>query len=124
MREQVTRGAYRCLSVPPTQLYTSASAAMLCLILYGFWRRSRSAERVGTHAFATKPGSVFSLMFIFYGVMRFLMELARDDNPFEIDHLTIAQLLGIGLVILGAVFLALLRSGSTGGVAVDGLQGR
>jgi len=111
-QEQVTGGAYRCLPVHPTQLYTSASAALLCVILYGFWRRSRRAEQIGKHAFATRPGSVFSLMFIFYGVMRFLMELARDDNPFEIDHLTIAQLLGIGLVILGALlltFFALIR---------------
>jgi prolipoprotein diacylglyceryltransferase len=46
-------------------------------------------------------------MFIVYGIMRFLIELLRDDNPFEIGHLTISQLLGISLVILGASLLAL-----------------
>lgn len=106
-REQVTQGSYRCLPVHPTQLYTSASAGVLCLILYLFWRRSRKAEREGKYAFATKPGSVFGLMFIVYGIMRFLIELLRDDNPFEIGHLTISQLLGISLVILGAALLAL-----------------
>ncbi|HPC95950.1 MAG TPA: prolipoprotein diacylglyceryl transferase [Sedimentisphaerales bacterium] len=109
-REQVTHGPYRCLPVHPTQLYTSAAAGVLCLILYLFWRRSQKAERMGRYTFATKPGSVFGLMFVVYGIMRFLIEMVRDDNPFEIDHLTIAQLLGIGLVILGAalvVFFAL-----------------
>lgn len=106
-REQVASGPYRCLPVHPTQLYTSASAGFLCLVLYGFWRRSRNAERAGTYAFASKPGSVFALMFIFYGVMRFLMEWVRDDNPFELGCLTISQLLGIGLVILGGVLLVL-----------------
>lgn len=106
-REQVTHGPYRCLPVHPTQLYTSASAGVLCLILYLFWRRSQKAERMGRYAFATKPGSVFGLMFVVYGIMRFLMEMLRDDNPFEIDHLTIAQLLGIGLIILGAALVVL-----------------
>ncbi|MDI6450584.1 prolipoprotein diacylglyceryl transferase [Anaerobaca lacustris] len=103
---QVTSGPYRCLPVHPTQLYTSASAAVLCLILYLFWRRAQNAERTGKYPFATKPGSVFSLMFIFYGTMRFLMELVRDDNPFEIGRLTISQLIGMALVILGAVLIA------------------
>ena len=105
-QEQVTGGPYRCLPVHPTQLYTSASAAVLCLILYLFWRRAQKAEQIGKYPFATKPGSVFSLMFIFYGTMRFLMELVRDDNPFEIGRLTISQLIGIALVILGAVLIA------------------
>lgn len=105
-RKKVTEGPYQCLAVHPTQLYTSASAALLCVLLYLFWRRSRHAERLGKYPFATKPGSVFSLMFIVYGVMRFVMEMLRDDNPYEIDHLTVAQLLGISLVILGAVLLA------------------
>ncbi|MBN1359706.1 MAG: prolipoprotein diacylglyceryl transferase [Sedimentisphaerales bacterium] len=105
-QEQVTEGPYRCLPVHPTQLYSSVSAALLCLLLYGFWRRARSVERAGVYPFLTKPGSIFSLMFIVYGVMRFLMELLRDDNPYEIDHLTISQLLGIALVVLGTALLA------------------
>ncbi len=104
-QQQVTEGVYRCLPVHPTQLYSSALAVLLCLLLYAFWRRAQKAERAGAYPFLTKPGSVFGLMFIVYGVMRFLMELLRDDNPFEIDHLTISQLLGIALVVLGAALL-------------------
>lgn len=106
-QEQVTTGRYRCLPVHPTQLYTSAAAAVLCLVLYGFWRRSQKAEQSGTYRFLTKPGSTFSLMFIFYGITRFLMESVRDDNPFEIDALTVSQLLGAALVVLGIGLLIL-----------------
>lgn len=104
-REQVTEGPHQCLPVHPTQLYASLSALGLCLLLYGFWRRAQKAERAGVYPFLTKPGSVFGLMFIVYGTMRFLMELLRDDNPFEIDHLTISQLLGMALVVLGTGLL-------------------
>lgn len=106
-QEAVTAGAYRCLPVHPTQLYTSISALLLCLVLYGIWRRSQKAEREGAYRFLTKPGSVFALMFVFYGVMRFIIEMLRDDNPFEIDHLTVSQLLGIGLVIFGCALMVL-----------------
>jgi phosphatidylglycerol:prolipoprotein diacylglycerol transferase len=104
--EAVTHGNYRCLPVHPTELYESGGAVIVGLFLYLLLRRSRRAEQIGRYSLLTKPGSVFSLMFVFYGVMRFINESLRDDNPFEIDHLTIAQLLGIGLVILGFVCLA------------------
>ena len=104
-KEQVTRGAYRCLPVHPTQLYTSAAAALCTLILFGVWRRSQKAERVGIYPLLAKPGSVFSLMFVLYGVLRYCIELFRDDNPFEIGTLTVSQLIGMGLVVLGAGLL-------------------
>ena len=100
-QKAVTEGAYRCLPVHPTQLYTSISALLLCALLYGLWRRSQKAEQQGVYPFLTKPGSVFALMFICYGIMRFIIEMLRDDNPFEVDHLTVSQLLGIGLVVFG-----------------------
>jgi len=106
-REQVTVGPYRCLPVHPTQLYTSASAVLLCLGLYLFWRRSQKAEEARRYGFLARPGSTFSLMFILYGLMRFLMEFVRDDNPFEIGFLTISQLLALGLIALGVALLAL-----------------
>jgi phosphatidylglycerol---prolipoprotein diacylglyceryl transferase len=103
--QEVTHGHYRCLAVHPTQLYESGGAALLGTILYLVLRRSRKVEQTGQHRFLTKPGSVFSLMLISYGIMRFIIEGLRDDNPFEIDHLTISQLLGVGLVVLGLVCL-------------------
>jgi phosphatidylglycerol:prolipoprotein diacylglycerol transferase len=109
-KELVTRGKYRCLAVHPTQLYSSAIAALICLVLFLFWRRSQKAESaVGGGNFGrlfTKPGSTFALTFILYGTARFLMEFVRDDNPFEIDSLTISQVMGIGLIILGGILAA------------------
>jgi len=104
-RELVTHGQYRCLPVHPTQLYSSVTAAILSLVLYGLWRRSNRAEKSGRFGFLTKPGSTFSVMFILYGIMRFSVELLRDDNPFELDGLTISQLLSIGLALLGAALV-------------------
>jgi len=104
-KEEVAKGQYRCLPVHPTQLYTSAAAGLCCLILYGVWRRSRRTRQGRAYPLLTKPGSVFSLMFILYGVLRFSIELVRDDNPFEIGTLTVSQLIGIALVLLGAGLL-------------------
>jgi len=107
---EVTTGKYRCLPVHPTQLYTSAGAAVLCLILYFFWRRSQNAgsSKIAGKIF-TKPGSTFALMFLFYGLTRFLIEFLRDDNRFEIDGLTISQLIGIAMIIFGATLMAILQ---------------
>jgi phosphatidylglycerol:prolipoprotein diacylglycerol transferase len=104
-RELVTKGPYLALPVHPTQLYSSAAAGLLGLILYGFWRRARRAEALGRYPLLTKPGSIFSLMFVLYGIMRFSIEMIRDDNPFEMAGLTISQLLSIGLAILGILCL-------------------
>jgi len=103
--EEVTQGQYRCLPVHPTQIYTSFGAALCTLILYGVWRRAQKAEQAGRYPFLTKPGSVFSVMFILYGALRFSIELVRDDNPYEIGTLTVSQLIGIGLALLGAVLV-------------------
>ena len=104
-KEEVTTGQYRCLPVHPTQIYTSLGAALCTLILYGVWRRSQKFEHTGRYPLLTKPGSVFSLMFVLYGILRFVMELLRDDNPYEIGTLTVSQLIGTGLVTLGVGLL-------------------
>jgi len=107
---EVTKGKYRCLPVHPTQLYASAGAAVLCLILYFFWRRSQNAGSSKTAGkIFVKPGSTFALMFVLYGATRFLLEFLRDDNPFEFDGLTISQLLGINMIVFGAVLMAIFQ---------------
>jgi phosphatidylglycerol:prolipoprotein diacylglycerol transferase len=107
---EVTKGKYRCLPVHPTQLYTSAGAAVLCLILYFFWRRSQNAGSSKTAGkIFTEPGSTFALMFALYGLTRFFIEFLRDDNRFEIDGLTISQLIGIAMIIFGATLMATLQ---------------
>jgi len=115
-KAEVTKGKYRCLTVHPAQLYSSASAGILCLILYLFWRRSQNAansKRPGR--LLTKPGQIFSLMFIFYGISRFFMEFLRDDNPFEhgwwaiYRGATVSQNLGIYMTIFGLVLMAIFQ---------------
>ena len=104
---QVTEGIYRSLTVHPTQLYSSGMAAFWCLMLYLFWRRAKKAGFSGR--FLTKPGFTFALMFIVYGTTRFLMEFIRDDNPFEFDGITISQIIGAGMVLLGIILMAVFR---------------
>ncbi|MHC4431442.1 MAG: prolipoprotein diacylglyceryl transferase [Planctomycetota bacterium] len=116
-KHEVTEGKYRCLPSHPTQLYSSACAALLCLILYLFWRRSQ----VAPGKFFAQPGSTFALAFVLYGVVRFLIEYLRDDNPLEhaswimrvIYNVykggTVAQTLSIYMIILGVVFLTVFQ---------------
>jgi phosphatidylglycerol:prolipoprotein diacylglycerol transferase len=108
-RYEVTRGRYRCLAVHPSQLYSSANALLLCVILYLFWRKNLTKANSGL---ATKrlnrPGSITALMLILYGVTRFLLESIRDDNPYELAFLTISQILGIVMIISGTALLTLL----------------
>ncbi len=109
-KEMVENGTYRCLPVHPTQLYSSANGAVLCLILYLFWRRAQNAVRAGKDKkLFTRPGCIFSLMFVLYGITRFFIEFVRDDNPFEFDSLTISQNLSIALIVLGVVLLIIFR---------------
>ncbi|MBA7682083.1 Phosphatidylglycerol--prolipoprotein diacylglyceryl transferase [subsurface metagenome] len=106
----------RSLSVHPTQLYSSVNAAILCLILYLFWRRSqRATKSKNIRKLFVKPGCTFSLMFVFYGITRFFIEFLRDDNPFE--HAwwaiyrggTVSQNLGIYMAILGVVLMVIFQ---------------
>ena len=48
------------------------------------------------------------LMFVLYGLARFLLEFIRDDNPYELGILTISQILGIAMLVLGVVLLLVL----------------
>ena len=112
----VTKGKYRCLPVYPTQLYSSANAALLCLILYLFWLRTiRNPGSGGKNKLLTEPGTIFSLAFILYGIARFFMEYLRDDNPFEYAWWavykggTVSQNIGIYMVVFGIVLMLVFR---------------
>jgi phosphatidylglycerol:prolipoprotein diacylglycerol transferase len=109
-KAEVTKGKYRCLPVHPTQLYSSANGAVLCLILYFFWRRAQKTGNSKNHKrLFSKPGQIFSLMFILYGITRFFIEFLRDDNPFEFDGLTISQNIGIAMIVFGVVLIAIFQ---------------
>jgi len=111
-KNEVTKGKYRCLPIHPTELYSSANGAVLCLILYLFWKRAqKDAKLPKSKKFLTKPGSTFALMFILYGVTRFAIEFLRDDNPFEYGWWavykggTVSQNLGLYMVIFGLILM-------------------
>jgi prolipoprotein diacylglyceryltransferase len=104
------------LRIHPTQLYSSANAALLCLLLYLFWRRSQRAAGSGdTRMLLIRPGQIFALAFILYGITRFLIEYLRDDNPFEYAWWaiykggTVSQNLSIYLVILGVILMVIFQ---------------
>ena len=112
----VTYGPYRCLHVHPTQLYSSAAAFFCAFLLYLFWRRSQHVVEPKSQKKAlTKPGSTFAMMFILYGIARFFLEFARDDNPFEYAWWaiykggTVSQNLGIYMVISGVLFMVVFQ---------------
>jgi phosphatidylglycerol:prolipoprotein diacylglycerol transferase len=117
----VDRGPFRSLPVHPTQLYSSANGAVLCLILYLFWQRSqkavRSRSRKSRRSLFTAPGCTFGLMFVVYGLTRFFLEFLRDDNPFEYAWWaiykggTISQNMGIYMVVLGVVLMVIFQEG-------------
>jgi len=108
-KEMVTAGPYRCLPVHPTQLYASADAVILTVLLYLFWKRAQ--RHVMSPKLFTKPGGTFALMFILYGIVRFFEELIRGDNPFEYDWWmiykggTISQNISIYMLILGIILM-------------------
>jgi phosphatidylglycerol:prolipoprotein diacylglycerol transferase len=105
-RQLVTTGPYRSLPVHPTQFYSALNAFILCFVLYLFWRHSCRRRAAGKpKSVWSKPGSTFALMFILYGITRFLLEFIRDDNPFEFDSLTVSQNISIAIVIIGAALM-------------------
>jgi phosphatidylglycerol:prolipoprotein diacylglycerol transferase len=115
-KDMVDKGKYRCLPVHPTELYSSANAGLLCLILYLFWRRSQNTRRSkNSKKLLARPGLTFSLAFILYGITRFFSEHLRDDNPFEYawwaiyKGATVSQNLGIYAIMLGVVLIVILQ---------------
>ena len=53
----------------------------------------------------TRRGVTMSCYLIIYGVLRFLNELARGDNPRIFGLFTPAQLIGLGIVPVGILLL-------------------
>jgi phosphatidylglycerol:prolipoprotein diacylglycerol transferase len=113
---EVTKGKYRSIPIHPTQLYSSVNAAILCLLLCLFQRRSQRTNDAGyTKKLFTQSGQTFTLALILYGITRFLIEYLRDDNPFEYAWWavykggTVSQNLSIYLVIFGVVLMLLFQ---------------
>ena len=86
--------ADQVLRVHPTQLYESASALLMFLILMRFNRRPHVR------------GSAFGLFLILLGIERFLVEIVRAKDDRFLGPFTIAQLFSVIWVVIGAVLLA------------------
>ena len=84
---------HRSKPVHPAQLYATINALLLAWLLSRiYWIRRRHGVLVG-------------IFLMVYPVSRFLLELIRQDNPLDSAGLTISQFLGLGLILVGAVFL-------------------
>lgn len=93
-------GPFRCLPVIPTQIYESMLAFLGCILVFLHRQKGVGLQRQGKDYIFFRPGITFSLMFVYYGIVRFIMEFFRDDNPIQRDGLTISQNLSIMIVIV------------------------
>jgi phosphatidylglycerol---prolipoprotein diacylglyceryl transferase len=77
------------LAVHPTQLYESSFAFIICGALV-LWRRWRH-----------RPGEVFALMCLLYGIERFVNEGLRNDTNPVLGHLTLGQATSVPVFLIG-----------------------
>jgi phosphatidylglycerol---prolipoprotein diacylglyceryl transferase len=82
------------LRVHPTQLYESASAFVIAIILFAVARRPHPKGRVA------------GLFCILFGIERFLVEIVRAKDDRFLGPFTIAQLISVLLLIAGFALLA------------------
>lgn len=106
--EVAKEGPYHCLPVIPTQIFESLLAFAGCIGLYFHRQRGIKIQTQGRNLpFIFKPGTTFSLMFIYYGTMRFFIEYLRDDNPIQSNGFTISQNLSIALIVSNILLILL-----------------
>ncbi|HWP92312.1 MAG TPA: prolipoprotein diacylglyceryl transferase [Thermodesulfobacteriota bacterium] len=84
--------------VHPTQVYDT----LLMIGLFLFIWKIRKKERPN--------GWLSSVMFILLGIERFLIEFIRNTSPSFIPGLSQAQLISVGIIILGVLKLIQLRA--------------
>jgi len=91
----------RSRPVHPSQVYSSISAGLLCLLLLA-WDRCRRRD-----------GELLALLLTLYPLGRFGLELLRTDERGQFHTgLTIAQLISLGLLVLAAgLWFYVLRQG-------------
>jgi phosphatidylglycerol:prolipoprotein diacylglycerol transferase len=82
------------LSVHPTQLYETALGFVMFLILW----------RLRDHKHA--EGWLFGLYLVLAGLERFLIEFLRAKDDRFFGPLTAAQVIGLALAALGAIWMA------------------
>lgn len=85
------------LRVHPTQLYESASALVMFFILMRYNGRPHIR------------GRAFGIFLIMLGIERFLVEIVRAKDDRFLGPFTVAQLISVICVVIGAVLLARAR---------------
>ena len=82
--------AQHSLPVHPAQLYSALTATLIGLVVVCYFTLPHI------------PGRAFALMVMIEGLTRYLLELLRVEPP-VVGPFSLSMLLGIGLLILGAV---------------------
>ena len=104
-------GQYRSRPVHPAQLYSTITAWILAGLLLAYFTLPHI------------PGRVMALMLMLEGAARFVLESLRTEPPVW-GLLSLSMIIGIGLVIGGAVMWVVVgRFGSEQGSAAAGLSG-
>ena len=89
----ISPDATRSLPVHPVQLYEATLAFLLCIFLH------RSRRDVAWN------GQTLSFLLLGYGVIRFLTEIFRADNPPVYAGLTLSQVISLILLLTAGVIL-------------------
>ncbi len=84
--------------VHPTQIYETILLTIIFVILW----RVRKKEK--------QDGWLFSLFLILAGTERFLIEFIRATTPSPIPGLSLAQLMALGVIVVGVVKLIQIRA--------------
>ncbi len=87
--------------VHPTQIYETLTMG---LVFYLLWRLRTRSHR---------PGWLFSLYLVLAGLERFLIEFIRMTTPSPIPGLTWAQVIALGMVLVGGGLLYRFRRGAS-----------
>jgi phosphatidylglycerol:prolipoprotein diacylglycerol transferase len=83
-------------AVHPTPIYESLAMGLIALVLW------RLRDRL-------RPGLVFALWLLLSGIERLLVEFVRRNDPVLLG-LTLAQLISVGMIAVGAIWLARARA--------------
>ena len=85
--------AYRSKPVHPAQLYETIGGLLICWVLTRMFY------------YRTRHGILGAWFLILYAVMRFMLELIRQDNPLDVGGLTISQAIALATFLVGLLWM-------------------
>lgn len=93
------------VTVQPTPIYETLSMGLLAFVLWNLRDRF-------------KPGTLFGIYLVGAGLERFLVEFARRNEP-AVGFMTAAQVESAVMLLLGVVWLLVMRARSGGNLMAD-----